>query len=67
MICPKCGVDDEHFVLDSRSHRLYIRRRRECSACGCRFTTAEFAIVDVPNALEELKRGYRQTLKLKKA
>ena len=42
MKCPKCGVDDDK-VLDSRSARdgAAIRRRRECAACGARFTTYE--------------------------
>ena len=42
MKCPKCG-NDEDKVLDSRSARegAAIRRRRECTACGCRFTTHE--------------------------
>jgi transcriptional repressor NrdR len=42
MRCPKCGrVDDK--VIDSRSSRegATIRRRRECIACGQRFTTYE--------------------------
>ena len=42
MKCPKCGADDDK-VLDSRSARdgAAIRRRRECLACGNRFTTYE--------------------------
>ena len=42
MKCPKCGKDDDR-VLDSRSMRegASIRRRRECLACGYRFTTHE--------------------------
>ncbi|MBO7482827.1 MAG: transcriptional repressor NrdR [Kiritimatiellae bacterium] len=42
MRCPKCGVDDDK-VLDSRAARegAAIRRRRECAACGHRFTTYE--------------------------
>ena len=42
MKCPKCGVDDDK-VLDSRAARdgAAIRRRRECAACGYRFTTYE--------------------------
>ena len=42
MKCPKCGVDDDK-VLDSRAARegAAIRRRRECMACGHRFTTYE--------------------------
>ena len=42
MKCPKCGSDDDK-VLDSRSVRdgAAIRRRRECTVCGARFTTRE--------------------------
>ena len=43
MKCPRCGVDDDR-VVDSRSVRdgLAVRRRRECAACGERFTTYEY-------------------------
>ena len=42
MKCPKCGTDNDK-VLDSRAVRegAAIRRRRECVACGCRYTTYE--------------------------
>ncbi len=42
MRCPFCRVDDDH-VVDSRTigEGRVIRRRRECSACGKRFTTYE--------------------------
>ncbi len=42
MKCPNCGNDEDR-VIDSRPVRdgLAIRRRRECSACGSRFTTYE--------------------------
>lgn len=42
MKCPKCSQDDDK-VLDSRTARdgAAIRRRRECIACGFRFTTYE--------------------------
>ena len=42
MKCPKCGSDNDK-VLDSRSVRdgAAIRRRRECTVCGARFTTHE--------------------------
>ncbi len=42
MKCPKCGADEDK-VLDSRAARdgAAIRRRRECAACGHRFTTYE--------------------------
>ena len=42
MKCPKCGSDDDK-VRDSRAVRdgAAIRRRRECTVCGARFTTHE--------------------------
>jgi transcriptional repressor NrdR len=42
MKCPFCGTDEDR-VIDSRPARdsQAIRRRRECSACGNRFTTYE--------------------------
>ncbi len=40
MRCPECDADDSR-VVDSRTAGDGIRRRRECSACGTRFTTQE--------------------------
>ena len=42
MRCPWCNADDDH-VVDSRPADAggAIRRRRECAACGRRFTTFE--------------------------
>lgn len=42
MKCPFCGTDRDK-VVDSRSTKdgAVIRRRRECLACGQRFTTYE--------------------------
>jgi transcriptional repressor NrdR len=40
MHCPFCG-NPEHKVTDSRPDEDGIRRRRECLACGQRFTTLE--------------------------
>ena len=42
MRCPKCGWDDSK-VIDSRpsENNEAIRRRRECTRCGMRFTTYE--------------------------
>lgn len=42
MICPHCHHDGSH-VIDSRPSEdgTFIRRRRECSNCGYRFTTLE--------------------------
>ena len=43
MRCPHCGEADDR-VVDSRSvqNGAAIRRRRECLACGERFTTYEY-------------------------
>ncbi|MBI2872323.1 MAG: transcriptional repressor NrdR [Chloroflexi bacterium] len=40
MRCPHCG-NPESRVIDSREATDGIRRRRECVACGLRFTTYE--------------------------
>jgi transcriptional repressor NrdR len=40
--CPFCHEDDDR-VVDSRGSGGAIRRRRECRACGRRFTTYERA------------------------
>ena len=42
MRCPFCGADDDR-VVDTRSSQegRAVRRRRECEACGKRFTTYE--------------------------
>jgi transcriptional repressor NrdR len=43
MRCPFCGAIEDR-VVDSRSSRegRAVRRRRECLACGQRFTTYEY-------------------------
>jgi transcriptional repressor NrdR len=48
MRCPFCRSDDSR-VVDSRAvdEGLAIRRRRECSACGRRFTTTETSVLYV--------------------
>ncbi len=47
MKCPHCGVEDDK-VVDSRSVQegRAIRRRRECTACGQRFTTYEYIEIE---------------------
>ncbi len=54
MRCPKCACQDDK-VVDSRSIKdgAGVRRRRECSNCGFRFTTCEEI---VPNELKVIKR-----------
>ena len=48
MNCPFCRVSDSR-VIDSRTtdDGAAIRRRRECSACGRRFSTVETASLSV--------------------
>ncbi|MBQ5530409.1 MAG: transcriptional repressor NrdR [Kiritimatiellae bacterium] len=48
MKCPACGADNDR-VLDSRPARdgAAVRRRRECSACGVRYTTFEEIADDI--------------------
>ncbi len=47
MRCPKCKAEDTK-VIDSRiiEDGFAIRRRRECSSCGYRFTTYERVDMD---------------------
>ena len=40
MLCPYCGKNETK-VVDKRNSPDSIRRRRECSKCGKRFTTHE--------------------------
>src|SRR3954466_15157485 len=42
MSCPYCG-STQHRVVDSREAADAIRRRRQCEACGERFTSYERA------------------------
>ena len=46
MICPFCRHDDSR-VVDSRpaAEGTLIRRRRECTSCGRRFTTSETSVL----------------------
>ena len=54
MRCPYCG-EREPRVLDSRPVEIRIRRRRECSRCGKRFTTYE--VVERPLLMVQKKDG----------
>ena len=59
MKCPFCG-NTENKVIDSRISKdgSAIRRRRECSACGKRFTTYEFVEEVLPMVVK--KDGRRE-------
>jgi transcriptional repressor NrdR len=59
LICPYCAIDRDK-VIDSRASDggLVIRRRRECLACGKRFTTYER--VEKTSRLAVVKRDGRR-------
>lgn len=43
--CPACRYS-ECGVIDSRPSDGFIRRRRKCDSCGCRFNTVEVIVAD---------------------
>ena len=47
MKCPFCG-DMRTRVIDTTRNARGVRRRRECKACGKRFSTVERAILTTP-------------------
>jgi transcriptional repressor NrdR len=55
MRCPSCD-SPENRVVDTRTSRggRAVRRRRECAACGTRFTTYEYV---EERSIQVLKRG----------
>jgi transcriptional repressor NrdR len=57
MNCPFCEADNTR-VTDSRPDEGAIRRRRECLACGQRFTTIER--VELPGVVLLKKDGRRE-------
>lgn len=74
MHCPFCGADDTK-VIDSRlvAEGDSVRRRRECQACGERFTTFETAELVMPRVVkrdgtrepfdeDKLRRGLTRAL-----
>lgn len=52
MRCAKCG-SDRSGVVDSRGDGDAIRRRRECQACGFRFTTFERIELSLPMVIKK--------------
>ncbi len=73
MLCPFCKNDNDK-VVDSRVSGSSIRRRRECCACGRRFTTREYIEVQPltvikrsgerePFQREKLQRGIMNSCK----
>ena len=65
MHCPYCGAPDTR-VVDSRlaSEGSQVRRRRECTHCGTRFTTFETTELDLPQVVKS--DGGRQPFELAK-
>lgn len=57
MKCPKC-LSEKSSVVDSRGDVSAIRRRRECTSCGFRFTTFERIEAFLPMIVK--KDGSRQ-------
>ena len=55
MKCPKCGGAKQR-ITDSRQTGNEVRRRRECRACGHRFTTYELTEIDRAK-LEKMQRS----------
>ena len=53
MICPECQ-NKQFRIIDVRSKKFGIQRRRECRKCGHRFNTAEISI-DEYRKLRELR------------
>lgn len=68
MICPRCHAEDQR-IFDTRRLKNGVSRRRECMACGYRFSTVEtytkafkryFAVRSLETALDvflKLSRG----------
>jgi transcriptional repressor NrdR len=57
MVCPFCN-EPETKVIDSRAVENRIKRRRECSKCGKRFTTFEnYELSDARTLLVQKKGG----------
>lgn len=64
MRCPECDAT-ENRVVDTRASRggRAVRRRRECSVCGTRFTTYEYVeerplqVLKRSGAVEDFDRG----------
>ena len=54
MYCPFCNFDDTK-VIDSRltADNTQVKRRRECSNCGNRWSTLESADLNLPRVIKK--------------
>ncbi len=48
MRCPYCQNDNDRVLDTTHDSRGGVRRRRECKACGQRFTTVERPLMAIP-------------------
>lgn len=48
MLCPYCHSEQSRVVDTTKDKRWGVRRRRECQACGQRFSTIERPILATP-------------------
>lgn len=44
--CPHCQHSRSEVVDTRGSQSGYVRRRRQCGACGCKFSTREYALTN---------------------
>ena len=56
MNCPNCG-NEKSLVIETRRRNLFSRRRRECSECTHRWTTAEIDIGELER-LQDIEQRY---------
>jgi transcriptional regulator NrdR family protein len=65
MDCPFCGATNNTKVVESRTARGHVRRRRECLKCGRRFATRE-TVSDITGAklLREDRRSANKSYRL---
>ena len=63
VICPFCKADNDK-VVDSRVSGMSIRRRRECTACGRRFTTREY--IEIQPLIVVKRNGDREPFQREK-
>ncbi len=53
MMCPYCHSERSRVVDTTKDKRWGVRRRRECLACGQRFSTLERPILATPLLIKE--------------
>ena len=59
--CPECGSSDTH-IVDTRSIREAVRRRRQCRDCRQRWTTYEIT-AEVFERLSRRAQAYQRLCK----